>query len=58
MTLVAARRSLNVQPPPSWLDTHPLTQADVQEEAELLKVADFELKIIGTATPLGPTVGD
>jgi exopolyphosphatase/guanosine-5'-triphosphate,3'-diphosphate pyrophosphatase len=49
MTLAPARRSLTVQPPPGWLDTHTLTQADLLEEAELLKVADFELKLAAAA---------
>ncbi|HEX4339087.1 MAG TPA: exopolyphosphatase [Polyangiaceae bacterium] len=47
MTLVPGRRSLSVKPPSGWLDAHPLTQADLLEEAELLKTADFELKIVG-----------
>ncbi|HVW29654.1 MAG TPA: exopolyphosphatase [Polyangiaceae bacterium] len=51
MTLVAARRSLTVKPPPGWLEAHPLTQADLLEEAELLRAADFELKTPGTSVP-------
>ncbi|HEX3597618.1 MAG TPA: exopolyphosphatase, partial [Polyangiaceae bacterium] len=47
--LVAGRRSLSVRPPFGWLDTHTLTQADLLEEAELLKSADFELKVVGNS---------
>ena len=52
MTLVPGRRSLTVQPPAGWLVAHALTQADLLEEAELLKVADFELKL-AALTPNG-----
>ncbi len=47
VTLTAGRRSLSVQLPTGWLEAHPLTQADLLEEAELLRAGDFELKAVG-----------
>lgn len=51
MTVTPARRSLTLKAPAGWLDAHALTQADLLEEAELLRVADFELRIAGGAGP-------
>jgi exopolyphosphatase/guanosine-5'-triphosphate,3'-diphosphate pyrophosphatase len=31
--------------PPGWLDRHPLTEADLRQEAQLLAAAGFELRI-------------
>ena len=45
VTLVAGRRSLDVRFTPGWLETHPLVQADLQEEAELLRAGNFELRL-------------
>ena len=56
MTVIAARRSLTVKARPGWLEAHPLTQADLLEEAELLRAADFERKTTGATVP--PPPGD
>jgi exopolyphosphatase / guanosine-5'-triphosphate,3'-diphosphate pyrophosphatase len=45
VSLVGGRRSLEVRFAPGWLEAHPLTQADLLEEAELLRVGGFELKL-------------
>ena len=45
VTLVAARRSLELRFAPGWLEAHPLVQADLQEESELLRSSGFELKL-------------
>jgi len=34
---------LRLRFPPGWLDAHPLTAADLEEEAQTLKAADFSL---------------
>jgi exopolyphosphatase/guanosine-5'-triphosphate,3'-diphosphate pyrophosphatase len=44
VTVVGNRRSLEVRFAPGWLEAHPLTQADLQEEAEFLRMGGFELK--------------
>jgi exopolyphosphatase/guanosine-5'-triphosphate,3'-diphosphate pyrophosphatase len=44
-TLVAGRRRLELKFPQGWLESHPLTQADLQEEAEFLRAADFDLRL-------------
>ena len=38
-------RSLTVRFPPQWLGQHPLTEADLQQEARYLEEADFTLVI-------------
>lgn len=43
-TLHAEGRSLRLDLPKGWLDEHPLTQADLEQEAELLKAIDHRLK--------------
>jgi len=45
VTLVPGRRSLEVRFAPGWLEQHPLTYADLVEEAELLRAGGFELKV-------------
>ena len=45
VTLTGGRRSLEVRFTPGWLEAHPLVQADLQEEAELLRAGGFELKL-------------
>ncbi|HEX7479063.1 MAG TPA: exopolyphosphatase [Polyangiales bacterium] len=45
VTVIGARRSLEVRFPPGWLEAHPLTQADLQEEAAFLEAGDFELEL-------------
>jgi exopolyphosphatase/guanosine-5'-triphosphate,3'-diphosphate pyrophosphatase len=49
-TLLAGRRSLDVRFAPGWLEAHPLVQADLHEEAELLRAGGFELKLPASAT--------
>ncbi|HVU04125.1 MAG TPA: exopolyphosphatase [Polyangiaceae bacterium] len=44
VTVVPSRRALEVSFPQGWLDAHPLTQADLAEEAEFLKEGGFELR--------------
>ncbi len=48
VTVTAAKRSLDVHFPAGWLESHPLTVADLQEESEYLAGADFAL---GTDLP-------
>lgn len=43
--LQAKGRSLDVSFPKGWLDTHPLTAADLENEIEYLKAAGFRLRI-------------
>jgi exopolyphosphatase/guanosine-5'-triphosphate,3'-diphosphate pyrophosphatase len=45
VTVVGGRRSLEVRFAPGWLEAHPLTLADLLEEAELLRAGGFELKL-------------
>ena len=42
--LKARSRSLEMEFPARWLDDHPLTQADLDQEAEFLKAVGFKLK--------------
>lgn len=51
VTVVAGRRSLEVAFPPGWLEAHPLTLADLQEESEFLKAAGFELAVPVVSAP-------
>jgi exopolyphosphatase / guanosine-5'-triphosphate,3'-diphosphate pyrophosphatase len=43
--LVPGRRALELRFAPGWLERHPLTHADLLEEAELLRAAGFELRV-------------
>jgi exopolyphosphatase / guanosine-5'-triphosphate,3'-diphosphate pyrophosphatase len=45
VTLVGGRRALEVRFTSGWLERHVLTHADLLEEAELLRVGGFELKV-------------
>ena len=45
VTVIGGRRSLEVKFSPGWLEAHPLTYADLLEEAEFLKAGGFELKL-------------
>lgn len=45
VTLAGGRRCLELRFAPGWLEAHPLTQADLLEEAELLRAGGFELKL-------------
>ena len=49
VTLVGSKRALEVRFPSGWLEGHPLTQADLQEEAEFLKAGGFELRTAATS---------
>lgn len=53
VAVVAGKRSLEVRFPPGWLEAHPLTLADLQEESEFLRAADFELKTASPAVGAG-----
>ena len=48
LELVARGRSLEVRFPGRWLREHPLTVADLTREVDLLKDADFRLKIFSS----------
>jgi exopolyphosphatase / guanosine-5'-triphosphate,3'-diphosphate pyrophosphatase len=50
--LAGTRRCLELRFAPGWLEAHPLTLADLLEEAELLQAGGFELKIGGAAREL------
>ena len=43
--LVPGRRALELRFSTDWLERHPLTHADLLEEAELLRAAGFELRV-------------
>jgi exopolyphosphatase/guanosine-5'-triphosphate,3'-diphosphate pyrophosphatase len=47
--VVGSRRSLSVRFAPGWLERHPLTSADLLEEAEFLKAGGFELRLPNVA---------
>jgi exopolyphosphatase/guanosine-5'-triphosphate,3'-diphosphate pyrophosphatase len=42
--LAARMRTLELKFPTRWLDEHPLTRADLEQECELLKGVGFRLK--------------
>lgn len=50
VAVTAGKRSLGLTFPQGWLEAHALTIADLQEESEFLRAADFELR---TASPTG-----
>ena len=43
-TLGADKKSLDIRFPSGWLEAHPLTRADLEQEADYLKAAGFELR--------------
>ena len=43
--LAAMPRSLEVRFPPHWLDDHPLTFADLQQEVDYLRAVGFRLRV-------------
>jgi exopolyphosphatase/guanosine-5'-triphosphate,3'-diphosphate pyrophosphatase len=43
--LRAKARSMEIAFPRNWIEDHPLTAADLEQEIEFLKVAGFKLKI-------------
>ncbi len=45
LSLLARGRSLEIRFPGRWLKDHPLTAADLVQEIELLRAADFRLKV-------------
>jgi exopolyphosphatase / guanosine-5'-triphosphate,3'-diphosphate pyrophosphatase len=42
-------RSLEVRFPPRWLDDHPLTSADLQQEVDYLRASGFRLRVFSGA---------
>lgn len=48
VTLIPSKRALEVRFPNGWLDAHPLTLADLQEESEFLADAGFALRVWGS----------
>jgi exopolyphosphatase/guanosine-5'-triphosphate,3'-diphosphate pyrophosphatase len=44
LSLETADTTLKLRFPDGWLDEHPLTRADLEQEASYLKAADFKLK--------------
>lgn len=44
-SLKAERKTLKLELPKNWLEEHPLTQADLELEADLLKAEDYRLKL-------------
>jgi exopolyphosphatase/guanosine-5'-triphosphate,3'-diphosphate pyrophosphatase len=38
-------RALDITFPKGWLDTHPLTAADMENEIEYLKAVGFRLRV-------------
>ncbi len=46
------KRSIQLVMPPDWLESHPLTRADLDQEQELLRAADFLLEFVNApSTP-------
>jgi exopolyphosphatase / guanosine-5'-triphosphate,3'-diphosphate pyrophosphatase len=45
IALTAAYRSLEIEFPARWLNDHPLTSADLQQETEYLSAAGFRLRV-------------
>ncbi|MEK7322967.1 MAG: exopolyphosphatase, partial [Pseudomonadota bacterium] len=43
-TLEAGKKSVDVHFPAGWLEAHPLTRADLEQEANYLEAAGFELR--------------
>jgi exopolyphosphatase / guanosine-5'-triphosphate,3'-diphosphate pyrophosphatase len=43
--LTAKRGSLDLKFPAGWLDNHPLTDADLEQEVESVKALDFRLRV-------------
>jgi exopolyphosphatase/guanosine-5'-triphosphate,3'-diphosphate pyrophosphatase len=52
LELVARGRSLELRFPRRWLKDHPLTVADLTQEIEYLRAADFRLKVYSSAGAL------
>jgi exopolyphosphatase/guanosine-5'-triphosphate,3'-diphosphate pyrophosphatase len=45
LELSATPRSLEVRFPPGWLEDHPLSSADLQQEVEYLRASGFRLRV-------------
>ena len=43
VAMAGTKKSLSIAFPPDWLDGHPLTRADLEAEAKLLKKVGYEL---------------
>jgi exopolyphosphatase/guanosine-5'-triphosphate,3'-diphosphate pyrophosphatase len=48
LALSATPRSLEVRFPSRWLDDHPLTSADLQQEVDYLRAVDFRLRVFSS----------
>jgi exopolyphosphatase/guanosine-5'-triphosphate,3'-diphosphate pyrophosphatase len=48
LSLSATPRSLEVRFPARWLDDHPLTSADLQQEVDYLRAIDFRLRVFSS----------
>ena len=47
--LAPTPRSLEVRFPARWLDDHPLTSADLQQEVDYLRIGGFRLRVFSRA---------
>jgi exopolyphosphatase/guanosine-5'-triphosphate,3'-diphosphate pyrophosphatase len=45
ITIKVQKKQIRLQFPAGWLDSHALTQADLQQEADYLRTADYTLEI-------------
>jgi len=45
LALKVSERQIELYFPPAWLEAHPLTYADLEQEAQYLKKADFKLMV-------------
>ncbi len=45
LTLEVSEQRLNLTFPSGWLERHPLTRADLEQEAEYLRAIDYRLKV-------------
>jgi exopolyphosphatase/guanosine-5'-triphosphate,3'-diphosphate pyrophosphatase len=48
LELTATPRSLEVRFPAGWLNEHPLTSADLQQEVDYLRASDFRLRVFSS----------
>jgi exopolyphosphatase / guanosine-5'-triphosphate,3'-diphosphate pyrophosphatase len=39
-------RTIDIQFPRGWIDDHPLTAADLEQEIEFLKIAGFKARLV------------
>lgn len=52
------RRQIELRFPPAWLEEHPLTRADLQSEARLLRKRSFALRLGSPDSKLTPATSD